>query len=121
MVHLQAMKKKIAILSSIFIVSVLFSILFQSFHSYTHFSEQRLEKKCHHKYKSEKEITHQHHNLENCFVCAISFGNYITPEFYSFQFFSDNNPIPYFLKLPENITFFSGSNFSLRGPPQFIA
>ncbi len=115
------MKKKIVIFSSIFIVSVLFSMLFQSIHSYAHFSEQRLEKKCLHKYNSDKEITHQHHSLEHCFVCDSNFGNYITPEFFTFQVSFDNTKIPYFSNLPETITAFSGSNFSLRGPPQFIA
>ena len=120
MVHLQPMKKKIAILSSIFIVSVLFSILFQSIHSYKHFAEQRLEKKCLHKYNSDKEITHKHHSLEHCFVCDISIGNYITPEFQALQVYFGNTTIPYFLTFSENITAFSGSNYSLRGPPQFI-
>ena len=114
------MKKKIVIFSSIFIVSVLFSILFQTIHSYNHFSEQRLEKECLHKYNSDKEITHQHHSFEHCFVCDNSLGNYITPEFYAFSVYLDIHVTPYFFSIPETITFFSGSNFSLRGPPQFI-
>lgn len=114
------MKKKIAILSSIFIVSVLFSILFQSIHSYVHFSEQRIEKKCHHQHHSDKEITHKHHSLEHCFVCDISIGNYVTAKFLTFQIYFEKIKIPYYLNLPEKNTSFTGINFLLRGPPQFI-
>lgn len=114
------MKKKIVLLSTILIASVLFSILFQSVHSFEHFSAERAEKACLHKYNSSKEITHKHHSLEHCFVCDSSIGNYITPEFYSFQCYLEGTSIPYFLNFPKIITAFSGINFSLRGPPQFI-
>ncbi len=120
MVHLQFMKKKIVILSVFLIASVLFSILFQSIHSYEHFSKEGAAKYCHHDYKSDKEITHHHHSLDHCFVCDNSIGNYITPEFHFFQANFETTSLPYFLNLPEIITVFSGSNFSLRGPPQFI-
>ena len=120
MVHLQFMRKKIVILSAFLIASVLFSILFQSIHSFEHFVIERAEKHCHHDYKSDKEITHQHHSLDHCYVCDSSIGNYITPDFHSFQVNFEIAPLPYFLNVPEIITFFSGSNSSLRGPPQFI-
>ena len=120
MLHLQNMNKKFAIVSVTLILSVLFSILFQSIHSYEHFSTLQTEKKCHHQYNSDKEITHQHHKIDHCFVCDVSFGNYITPDFHTFQVYLDYNSIPYFLNLPQSINAFSGSNLSLRAPPQFI-
>ena len=113
-------KKKLIILPSFLIASVFFSILFQTVHSYAHFAEQRLEKKCLHKYNSDKEITHQHQSLEHCFVCDNSIGNYISPVFFTFQVIFEQSTIPYFRNLPEIITTYSGINFSLRGPPQFI-
>jgi phosphopantetheinyl transferase (holo-ACP synthase) len=43
-------------------MTVLFSILFQSLHTYEHFAKQFAEKECHQKeYYGEPEITHQHH------------------------------------------------------------
>lgn len=114
------MKKRIVILSTFLMASILFSICFQAIHSFEHFAAQRTEKICLHKYNSEKEITHKHHSLEHCFVCDNSIGNYITPQFFAFHVLFDKTTIPYFLNLPERFTIFSGSNFTLRGPPQFI-
>ncbi|WP_281309551.1 hypothetical protein [Flavobacterium flavigenum] len=101
---------------------VLFSILFQSIHSYEHISQQLSEKKCHHNYNDANgEITHQHHNDDSCFICNFSFGSYIAPENFIFQFFNNHQEIPYFFGFSESIISFSGSLYALRGPPFAIA
>ncbi|WP_417942847.1 hypothetical protein [Flavobacterium sp. RS13.1] len=100
---------------------VLFSILFQSIHSYEHISQQFSEKKCHHNYKDANgEITHQHHNDDSCYICHFAFGSYINPEKIAFQFFSHQHEIPYFFGFSESIISFSGSLYTLRGPPLAI-
>ncbi|PXY41761.1 hypothetical protein DMB65_06915 [Flavobacterium cheongpyeongense] len=100
---------------------VLFSILFQSIHSYKHIAKQLSEKKCHHNYKDTNgEITHQHHNDDSCVVCHFSFGNYITPEKISFQFYKIQKEIPYFIRSSESVITFSGSLYTLRGPPSAL-
>ena len=116
------MKRKFAIINVALSVAVLFSILFQSVHSYEHLAKQISEKKCFHEYKSSKEITHQHEAFENCSICAFTLSSFIGPETISFEFkktaidlatpFSSSRVFP---------SFFEGALFSLRGPPFFIA
>jgi hypothetical protein len=115
------MKKKQLILSLSFAATVLFSILFQSIHSYEHIAKQLSEKQCHHKYNDPSgEITHQHHNYDLCYVCHFAFGSYIVPEHFSFQFHTFQHDVPYFLTFSENVFTFSGSAYLLRGPPAAI-
>jgi hypothetical protein len=114
------MKKKIVIISFIYTAIVLFSILFQSIHSYKHFSEQLSENHCHHKQKSTHELTHQHHNLEDCFVCGIALGNYIPSGYYTYHIYFDNGIVPYFDNSKESLYNATVSVFFLRGPPKFI-
>lgn len=115
------MKKKQFITSISLALMVLFSILFQSIHSYEHISQQLSEKKCHHNYNDANgEITHQHDNDDSCFVCHFVFGSYLNPEKFSFQFFSNHQEIPYFFGFSESIVSFPGSSYTLRGPPSAI-
>ncbi|MBF4492172.1 hypothetical protein IRZ83_07700 [Flavobacterium sp. JLP] len=115
------MKRKQLIISVSLAVTVLFSILFQSIHSYEHIVKQLSEKQCHHDYNDPSgEITHQHHNYDLCYVCNFVFGSYIVPENFSFQFYTFHSEIPYFIAFSENIKSFSGSAYLLRGPPAAI-
>ncbi len=115
------MKKRQLILSVSLALTVLFSILFQSIHSYEHIVKQLSEKQCHHDYNDPSgEITHQHHNYDLCYVCHFAFGSYIVPEEFSIQFGTFHKEIPYFFAFSENIFSFSGSAYLLRGPPQTI-
>ena len=111
------MKKKKLIINLSLAIAVLFSMLFQSYHSYEHLAKQLSQKECHHKYNSSSEITHQHHNLEHCYVCEFSFGSYISPDTFSYQLNADYLEIPYFLTVNEAVIPFSGSLYSHRGPP----
>ncbi|MCD0464112.1 hypothetical protein [Flavobacterium sp. ENC] len=115
------MKKKQLILSVSLALTVLFSILFQSIHSYEHIVKQLSEKQCHHDYSDPSgEITHQHHNYDLCYVCHFSFGSYLVPEEFSFDFHTSHKEIPYFFALSEKIFPFSESAYLLRGPPAAI-
>jgi len=115
------MKKKQLILSVSFALTVLFSILFQSIHSYEHIVKQLSEKQCHHDYSDPNgEITHQHHNYDLCYVCNFVLGSYIVPEQFAFQFPAFMTDIPYFFSLSEKIYSFYESPYLLRGPPQTI-
>jgi hypothetical protein len=115
------MKRRQLIISFSLALTVLFSILFQSIHSYEHIAQQLSEKKCHHNYNDVNgEITHQHHNDDSCFVCHFSFGSYITPEKFSFHFYSNHQEIPYSFGFAESFISFSKSSHPLRGPPSTI-
>jgi len=111
------MKKNKLIISLSLAIAVLFSILFQSIHTYEHLEKQLPQKQCHHKYSSSSEITHQHHNFDHCNVCEFSFGSYISPKQFSYQLYSTYKQIPYFIGAKETVLSFSGSLYSLRGPP----
>lgn len=115
------MKKKQLIISLSMALTVLFSILFQSIHSYEHIIKQLSEKQCHHDYNDPSgEITHQHHNYDLCYVCNFAFGAYTIPEHFSFEFHNFNREIPYFFTVSENISLFSESAYLLRGPPTAV-
>jgi len=115
------MKRKQLILSFSFAVTILFSILFQSIHSYEHIVKQLSEKQCHHAYNDPNgEITHQHHNYDLCFVCNFAFEGFIVPDSFSFQFHSFDSETPYFFPLSEKVYSISTTSYLLRGPPVAI-
>ena len=119
--YLHRMKKKFVIVNSFLVLAVLFAMLFQYVHSYEHLAKQLSEKKCEHKYTSSQEITHQHHNFDNCFVCNFTFSNFISSEISCFEFQKTNIPSGNsFFKSREITQFFKGSLFALRAPPSFI-
>jgi len=112
------MKNKFAIINFCLMITVLFSMLFQSLHTYEHVAKQLSQKQCHHKYNvTGTEITHQHHKLDYCYVCEFALGSYITPKDCSNQLYFGIEEIPYFLTVSETVISFSGSLYSLRGPP----
>jgi hypothetical protein len=115
---LSRMKKNKLIVSLSLTVAVLFSILFQSFHTYEHLEKQLSEKQCHHKYNvTNQEITHQHHNFDHCYCCDFTFGTYVAPREFLCQLYSGHEEIPYFFKAEKTVLSFSGSLYSHRGPP----
>lgn len=115
------MKNKITILNFVLTFAVLFSMLFQTVHSYEHFSKQLLEKKCLHKSNSSQEITHQHHNYDTCFVCNFTIGSFINSDNTAFEFKKINLFSGYsFFKSREITSYFKGTLFALRAPPSFI-
>jgi hypothetical protein len=115
------MKKKVVILNFVLAFAVLFSMLFQTVHSYEHVSKQLLEKKCSHKSTSSQEITHQHHNFDTCFVCNFTIGSFISSDINHFVFKKINHFSGYtFFKSRAITSYFKGSLFALRAPPSFI-
>lgn len=115
------MRKIFVILNSTLILAVLFSILLQTVHSYEHFTIKISEKNCVHKQNSNQEITHQHHNFENCLVCNFTFSTFIPYTISAFEFNKIIISSRYsFFKSREITQFFKGSLFALRAPPYYI-
>ena len=113
------MKKKIIHINFSLVIAIIFSILFQSFDSYSHFKSEFSEPKCVHESTSKHEITHQHHSAEHCFICKFSFSAAVTYDFFVFK--THNKPV----EIPNNffcsevyLSFLENSN-PLRGPPFF--
>ncbi|MBK0369296.1 hypothetical protein [Flavobacterium agrisoli] len=113
------MKNKQLILSFTLAVTVLFSILFQSIHSYEHLKQQLAQVDCHHHYNTANhtEITHKHHAFEMCSVCHFSFSYSVAPQDFSFQVLHFQQLLSCAIIIPDGIISFSGSSYSLRGPP----
>lgn len=115
------MNKKLQNLSLSLLIAMLFAILFQSAHSYEHLEKQLTSEHCNHKYdRSKAEISHSHHDFDDCFVCEYSFSNYIATDFFSFSFKSTVQNTTYSFAVTEKPIVFSGSQLTLRGPPSFI-
>ncbi|WP_159085965.1 hypothetical protein [Flavobacterium faecale] len=112
------MKKKQIFIAFSLGFTLLLSILVQSLHAHVHHFEQVAQHFCHHDNEGNKsQITHQHYKAESCSVCHFSFGNYISSEIAQYQFYSNYELIPYFSVTSEIMASFSGSLYSLRGPP----
>lgn len=111
------MKQKLQITNAFLGLMVLFSVLFQSIHTFEHVIQQFSGEICVHKYSEDATLNHSHH-WEKCSVCDFAFSptieiNSVTVSFENAVFY---NKTLYF-STSENIPFFSGSFFSLRGPP----
>lgn len=113
------MKKKYSIISLLFSVLILGAIFLQSLHSFHHLEQFVTAQHCNHQYAPNKtEVNHAHQGFEHCFVCEFAFSSSIQKENVDFNL--HNSSFFYkssFLSTSENISFFSGSSFSLRGPP----
>jgi hypothetical protein len=98
------MKKKQLIIS--LSVTVLFSILFQSLHTYGHFVKAFFQTECHHKHNgTTAQITHKHHSFDTCKVCHFTFGSYVAPGF-GYTLISNYKVAPYFYKTARAIVSF---------------
>ncbi len=115
-------KKKLILINFTLMIVVLFSILFQSIHSYEHFSKELSQEICHHKYHLHKtEFSHQHNNFEHCFVCHFSVSSFVASDIHHYEFQKVSFSTGYFFFKSRQITqFFKGSLFALRAPPIFI-
>lgn len=113
------MKNKANIFNFLFSGLVLFLILFQSLHSYVHLFEKISEEICVHEHDENKhDLTHAHHDFDNCFVCHFSFSPFKLSETHLSQIkkcelFSNHH----FVYTRQVFLFFKGSLFALRAPP----
>ena len=113
------MKQKFAIINIVLSVAVLFSVLFQSIHSYVHQSEINSEKlTTPENFKSKLELSQQHTINIKCAVCDFQFSCFTASEFFMFKFIKTiviNKLTAIVLQQPS--PYFIGSLFALRAPP----
>jgi hypothetical protein len=95
------------------------AIILQSLHAFHHLEQFVTAQLCNHQYALNKtEISHAHKGFEHCFICEFAFSSSVQIENVDFNLY--NNSLFYkssFLSTSKCISFFSGSSFSLRGPP----
>jgi hypothetical protein len=113
------LKKNKILINFSLVIAILFSILFQSHDSYTHFIKEKAEAECRHKSSSNHQITHQHHSLEHCFVCEFAFSSAVPFSTFEFkpQIISYKKQRSFYYS-DVIITHNQNSNL-LRGPPVF--
>ena len=113
------MKIKQLLIRFFFAIALLGSLIVQSYHGLEHLEKQFSAKVCAHKQRNSTELTHHHKGFEQCLVCAISFQSGITPDDFYKQLTSTPQVVAqYFFYFPTVISF-SGSSYSLRGPPSY--
>lgn len=98
-------------------IAVLFSILFQSVHSYEHFLDGKTTIASQSIDDGTTKVQILDHNHEKCFVCEFTLSNFIATEFLTFDVQVPFKAVAYNFATVEAVEFFSGSLFSHRGPP----
>lgn len=114
------MKKKLFFIPVFFAITLLLAITVQSFHGYKHLKAQVGLEQCAHDSYTKANITHQHKVPEHCLVCTFSFGTFLTTPCLSLPTPHLSVETPYSFIVKESCYSFSGSLYSLRGPPQTI-
>lgn len=109
------MKKKIALLNFVLMLSVLFAVSYQSVHYFSHHSHNETKE-----VSSVKSFTKNITEQDDCPICDFKFVSFLSSEILSFTFFPLHFEIPYQFSIKESVSFFCGSLFSLRGPPELI-
>lgn len=111
------MKKKFAIINLSLMIAVLFSILFQSIHSYEHFLSGNATAISHSDDDGHAKIHTLDHDHEKCFVCEFTLSSFIATEIFTFDLRIPFKAVAYNYPATETAEFFAGSLFSHRGPP----
>ena len=109
------MKKKLAILNFILMLSVLFAVSYQSVHTFSHHKHEETKS-----ISSEKTFTKNISEKEHCPVCDFKFASFLSPEVFSFTFFPPHFDIPYQFSVNENFNSICDCLFSPRGPPYLV-
>ncbi len=113
------MKNRFAIINFCLMIAVLFSMLFQSLHSYEHLIAKFSEQKCHQKHITfGTQVSHEHNTFDHCFACEFTFSHFVSSSLTPIKFL--NNTIFFkstFFYLKKINQFYNGISYSLRGPP----
>ncbi|MDI9312541.1 MAG: hypothetical protein QM535_20185 [Limnohabitans sp.] len=115
------MKNKVKIVSLFFWGVLLFSISFQSVHSFEHLLKELVKKHCEHVYDySNTTISHDHNDFDHCFECEFTLTSFTFSDFIAFdvrhqvQFI---NAVGFSYVSKSAIKF--SSTITPRGPPIF--
>lgn len=112
------MKKKIAILNFVLMLSVVLAVSYQSLHIFLHHNHTEKEIVTIQKTNTtfSKTITEK----QDCHTCDFKFASFLSPENFAYSFFFPFKESPYSFSVKEALSFFTGSLYSLRGPPFLI-
>lgn len=112
------MKKKIAYLNIVIMLSVIFAVSYQSLHAFTHHSHKEINASF--LEKNKKVFSKTISEKENCPVCEFKFVPFISSEVLHFDFIPSFYEIPYQFNSNQTCITFEGNSFYLRGPPILV-
>jgi len=99
-------------------LAVLFSILYQSVHSYEHFADHENIFSISSDDDGAAKVQMLDHDHQKCFVCDFALGSFIAVEFTAFNSYTFTRAFAYVaFHATEIPQVFSGSLFAHRGPP----
>lgn len=112
------MKKKIAIVNCILMLSVVLALSYQSLHVFLNHSHHEreifsLKKKT---ATFSKSISEQ----QECYTCDFKFASFLSPEIVTYSLLFTFEEISYRFNSKENSTTFYRNSFYLRGPPHLV-
>jgi len=109
-------KKKLAILNVILMLSVLFAVSYQSLHAFSHHNEM-ISNSSEHRDSPHSKFKKVISEKEDCPICDFKFTSFLSPEIFTYTLFSPFKISPYSFSIKEATSFFCGSLFAHRGPP----
>jgi hypothetical protein len=112
------MKKKLAIVNFILMLSVLLTVSYQSLHVVLHHKHKKTEIAVSKNVKT----TISDLDIENeiCYSCDFKFASFLAPKFFRFTFFRPLKEIPYVFNSNESFCSLFIHSFHLRGPPSLV-
>ncbi len=99
-------------------LSVVLAVSYQSLHIFLHHNHTEKEIVTIQKTNTtfSKTITEK----QDCHTCDFKFASFLSPENFAYSFFFPFKESPYSFSVKEALSFFTGSLYSLRGPPFLI-
>ena len=113
------MKQKLIIVNIVLMLSVVLAVSYQSLHTFCHHTSHGHYSECSNM-NEEKEKLSSTIDTEKCTVCDFKFASFLSPKMFTFTFISPFKESPYSFSVKEALSFFTGSLYSLRGPPSIV-
>ncbi|NJM78420.1 MAG: hypothetical protein HC854_00050 [Flavobacterium sp.] len=112
------MKKKIAILNCILMLSVILALSYQSLHVFLNHSHHKKEIVALNKKTTSfsKTISEK----KECHTCDFKFATFLSPEIVTYSLFFPFKEILYRFNCKENTSTYHKNSFYLRGPPSLV-
>ncbi len=101
-------------------LTVLFSVSYQSIHTFSHEHERNTFYDVESKNQILKTSEGNYTQSNDCPACDFEFAAFLSPEVLHFDFIPSFYEIPYQFNSNETCITFEGNSFYLRGPPALV-
>ncbi|HLO72609.1 MAG TPA: hypothetical protein VK164_01605 [Flavobacterium sp.] len=114
------MKKKLLYINVLLMLSVIFTVGYQSIHAFSHEHHHTVECIAKQQSTTDKSTTFKTFTeKENCPICDFKWKAFLSPERFQYTLFVPSESIPYLDIISKNGKNTEVSLFYLRGPPVF--